>query len=62
MEEMTDYQFKKLLEMVLEILKGSNDKDEAIKKIEALKEVYRKFLCQNDKDETIKKIEALIKK
>ena len=35
-EQMTDYQFKKLLEMVIEILKGSKDKEEAIEKIEAL--------------------------
>ncbi len=35
-ENMTDYQFKKILEMVLEILKGSDNKEEAIKKIEAL--------------------------
>jgi hypothetical protein len=35
-EQMTDYQFKKLLEMVLEILKGSKDKEEAVEKIEAL--------------------------
>ena len=35
-ERMTDYQFKKLLEMVLTILKKSKDLDEAIKEIEAL--------------------------
>lgn len=35
-ENMTDYQFKKLLEMVLEILKGSESKEQAIEKIEAL--------------------------
>lgn len=35
-EQMTDYQFKKLLQMVLEILKSSKDKEEAVKKIEAL--------------------------
>lgn len=37
-EEMTDYQFRKLIQMVLEILKCSKDKEEAIKKIEALLE------------------------
>lgn len=35
-DNMTDYQFKKILEMVLEILKGCDNKDEAVKKIEAL--------------------------
>ena len=37
-ENMTDFQFKKILEMVLEILKGADNKEEAIKKIEALLE------------------------
>ncbi len=37
-ENMTDFQFKKLLEMVLAILKKSKDIDEAIKEIEALLE------------------------
>ena len=35
-EGMTDFQFKKFLEMLLMILKGSETKEEAIKKIEAL--------------------------
>lgn len=37
-EPMTDFQFKKLLQMVLEILKSSKDLPEAIKKIENLLE------------------------
>lgn len=35
-ENMTDFQFKKLLEMVLTILKKSKTLEEAIKEIEAL--------------------------
>ena len=39
MEEiMTDYQYKTLLKTVLQILKLSKDKDEAIEKIEELLE------------------------
>jgi hypothetical protein len=39
MEEiMTDYQFKKLLQMVLEIMKSSENLEEATCKIEALLE------------------------
>lgn len=34
--EMTDFQFKKILEMVLAILKKSNSLEEAIKEIEEL--------------------------
>lgn len=37
-DAMTDYQFKKLIQMVLEILKSSKDKEEAVQKIEALLE------------------------
>ena len=37
-EPMTDFQFKKILQMVLEILKSSKDLPEAIKKIENLLE------------------------
>ena len=33
---MTDFQFKKLLEMVLEIMRSSKDLDEAIQKVEKL--------------------------
>lgn len=36
MEEMTDFQFKKILEMVLAILKKSENLEEAIQEIEAL--------------------------
>lgn len=35
-ENMTDFQFKKLLEMILMILEGSETKEEAIEKIKAL--------------------------
>lgn len=35
-EVMTDLQFTKLLEMVLEIIKSSKDLDEAVKKVERL--------------------------
>lgn len=35
-EGMTDFQFKKLLEMILMILEGSETKEEAIEKIKAL--------------------------
>lgn len=35
-EPMTDFQFKKLLQMVLEILKSSKDLPEAVEKIENL--------------------------
>ena len=31
---MTDFQFKKLMEMILEILKSSSDLDDAIEKVE----------------------------
>lgn len=37
-EQMTDFQFKKLLQMVLEIIKNCDTKDEAVKKIESLLE------------------------
>jgi len=37
-EQMTDYQFKTFLRLILELLKGSKDLDEAIKKIENLLE------------------------
>lgn len=37
-EPMTDFQFRKILQMVLEILKSSKDLSEAIKKIENLLE------------------------
>ncbi len=37
-ERMTDFQFKALLKMVLEILKSSKSIDEAIAKVEALVE------------------------
>ena len=36
MDEMTDFQFVKLLQMVLEILKASKTLDEAIAKVERL--------------------------
>ncbi len=36
MEEMTNEQFKMFLEMVIQIIKDSADKKDAIKKIEAL--------------------------
>lgn len=35
-ERMTDFQFEKLLQMVLEIMKASKSLDEAIAKIERL--------------------------
>ena len=35
-ERMTDFQFNKLLQMVLEIMKSSNSLDEAIAKVERL--------------------------
>ncbi len=35
-EPMTDYQFKTILKMVLDILKSSRDIDEAITKVEKL--------------------------
>lgn len=35
-EPMTDFQFKALLKMVLEIIKSSKDLDEAIEKVQAL--------------------------
>lgn len=35
-EPMTDYQFKTILKMVLDILKSSKDIDEAITKVEKL--------------------------
>ena len=35
-EEMTDYQFRTLLKMVLEIVNASADKEEAARKIERL--------------------------
>lgn len=35
-EPMTDFQFKAILKMVLEILRSSKSIDEAIKKVEAL--------------------------
>lgn len=35
-EPMTDFQFKAILKMVLEILRSSTTIDEAIKKVEAL--------------------------
>ena len=35
-EVMTDFQFKKIMEMILEILRASKDLDEAIKKVENL--------------------------
>ena len=38
MEKMTDYQFKKIIQMVLSILKKCSSLDEAIKEIEALLE------------------------
>ena len=34
MEEMTDFQFKKIIQMILTILKNSKDLDEAIREIE----------------------------
>ena len=37
-QNMTDLQFTKLLQMVLEILKSSKDLDEAVSKIEKLLE------------------------
>lgn len=36
MEEMTNEQFKTILEMIIQIIKDSSDKEDAIKKIEAL--------------------------
>lgn len=36
MDEMTNEQFKTVLEMIVQIIKDSADKAEAIKKIEAL--------------------------
>lgn len=36
MNEMTDYQFKTILKMVLEILKASKDLGEAAQKVEQL--------------------------
>ena len=33
---MTDYQFKKLLQMILEIMEGSGDLEEAKEKVEKL--------------------------
>ena len=35
-ERMTDFQFNKLLQMVLEIMKSSKSLDEAIEKVERL--------------------------
>ncbi len=35
-EPMTDYQFKTLLKMILDILKNSNDIQEAVEKIQKL--------------------------
>ena len=35
-EPMTDFQFKKIMAMVLEILKSSKDLNEAIEKVEKL--------------------------
>ncbi len=37
-EVMTDFQFKKIVQMILEIVKGCGSIDEAVKKIEALLE------------------------
>ncbi len=37
-EVMTDFQFKKLVQMILEIVKSCGSIDEAVKKIEALLE------------------------
>ena len=36
MEGMTNEQFKTILEMIIQIIKDSNDKTDAIKKIETL--------------------------
>lgn len=36
MEEMTNVEFKTIIEMVIEIIKASKDLDEAIKKLENL--------------------------
>lgn len=38
MEGMTNEQFKAVLKMIIEIIKGSDSKEDAIKKIEALTE------------------------
>jgi hypothetical protein len=35
-EQMTDFQFKTFLKTILEILKSSNNLDEAIEKVESL--------------------------
>lgn len=35
-EVMTDFQFRKLVQMILEIVKGCKSVDEAVKKIEEL--------------------------
>lgn len=35
-EQMTDYQLRKLLQMVLEVMRSSKDLDDAIAKVEAL--------------------------
>lgn len=37
-EVMTDFQFKKLVQMILEIVKSCGSVDEAVKKIESLLE------------------------
>ena len=36
MDEMTNEQFKTILEMIIQIIRDSNDKEDAVKKIEAL--------------------------
>lgn len=41
-ESMTDYQFKTILKMVLDILKGSKDVAEATEKVEKLLEDGKK--------------------
>ena len=41
-EGMTDYQFETLIKMTIEVIKASNDKQEAINKLEALLKDKRK--------------------
>lgn len=36
MEEMTNEQFRTILEMIIQIIRDSTDKEDAVKKIEAL--------------------------
>lgn len=35
-EGMTDYQFETLIKMMIEVIKASNDKQEAVQKLESL--------------------------